>query len=44
MEEELHALIIDRLLGGIDNALKHKVGLLQLIPEEQVGLRELDTY
>ena len=44
MEEELHALVVDRLVGGVDHALQHQVGLLQLIPEEEVGLRELDAH
>ena len=30
--------------GGGISALKHQVRLLQLIPEEQISLRELDAY
>ena len=41
LEEELHTRIVDRLFACIDTALQHKVRLLQLIPEEEVGLREL---
>ena len=44
MEEELHALVVDGLLRCIDHALQHEIGLLQLIPEEEVGLRELDAH
>ena len=42
MEEELYALGIDGFLGGIDDALQHEVGFLQLVPEEKVVLREVD--
>ena len=44
MEEELHALIVDGLLTRIDNSLQHQVRLLQLIPEEKIGLGEADLY
>ena len=29
-------------MACIDTALQHQVGLLQLIPEEKIGLRELN--
>ena len=41
LEEELHALGINRLLGGVNHSLQHEVRLFQLIVEEQVGLRVL---
>ena len=41
MEEELHTLVVDGLLACIDDPLKHEVGLFKLIPEEEIGLREL---
>ena len=41
MEEELHTLVVDGLLACIDDTLKHQVGLFKLIPEEEIGLREL---
>ena len=40
MEEELYALVVDGLLSCINDALQHQVRLLELIPEEQVVLRE----
>ena len=40
MEEELHALVVDGLLAGVDDALQHEVSLLQLVPEEEIVLRK----
>ena len=37
-EEETHTLVVDGFLTCIDDALQHEVGLLELIPEEQIGL------
>ena len=34
LEEELHASVVDRLLGIINNALEHEVSLLELVVEE----------
>ena len=31
-------------MACIDTALQHQVGLLQLIPEEEIGLREFHLY
>ena len=42
MEEELDTGIINGFGTCIDDALQHEVGLLQLIPEEEVVLREGD--
>ena len=41
MEEELHTLMVDRLLGRIDHTLQHQIGLFELIPEEEISLRKL---
>ena len=40
VKEELHALVVNGLVGTVDDPLQHEVGLLQLVPEEEVGLRE----
>ncbi len=41
LEEELHPSILDGLSGKVDDTLQHEVGLLQLVVEKQVVLREL---
>ena len=41
MEEELHALVVDGLIAVVYDALQHEVGLLKLVVEEEVGLREV---
>ena len=43
VEEELHAQVVDGLLCTVDDALKHQVGLLQLVVEEQIVVRELHS-
>ena len=40
-EEELHPWVVHRLIGTVDDALQHKIGFLQLVPEEEIGVREL---
>ena len=42
LEEELHASVVDRLLGIIDNTLEHEVSLLKLVVEEEIVVRELN--
>ena len=42
LEEELHASVVDRLLGIINNTLEHEVSLLKLVVEEEIVVRELN--
>ena len=44
VEEELHPLIVDGFLACIDDTLQHQVCLLQLIPEEEIGLGEFQFH
>lgn len=39
VRQEVHQTIIERLVGVLDRKFEVVVGLVQLIPEEQVGLR-----
>ena len=41
VEEELHARVVNGLVGAIDHALEHEVGLLELVVEEKIVVREL---
>ena len=41
LKEELHLRVLDGLACMVDDALKHEVGLLQLVVEEEIVLREL---
>ena len=41
LEEELHARVVDGLLARIHTSLQHEIGLLQLIPDKEISLREL---
>ena len=41
LEEELHTWVVYRLLGVVDDTLKHKVGLLKLVVEEEIVVREV---
>ena len=43
LEEPLHLLVVDGLLVGVDHGLQEEVALLQLVVEEEVGLRELEV-
>ena len=38
VRQEIHQPIIERLVGVLDGEFKIVVGLVQFIPEEQVGL------
>ena len=40
MEEELHARVVNGLVGTIDDTLQHEVGLLELVVEEEVIVGE----
>ena len=42
LEQPLHELVVHGLRGVVDHGLKEKVGLLQLVVEEAVALRELE--
>ena len=44
LEEEAHALVVDGLVVGIDDALQHEVGFLKLVVEEEVVVRELHRH
>ena len=41
LEEPLHLLVVDGLLVGVNHGLQEEVALLQLVVEEEVGLREV---
>ena len=43
VEEELHALVVDGLGGCLYGSLKHQVGLLQLVVEEEIVVGELNS-
>ena len=43
MEEELHAQVINGFVSTVDEPLQHQVGLLQLVVEEQIVVRELHS-
>ena len=40
LEEPLYLRIVDRELACLDDAFEEEIGLLQLVPEERVVLRE----
>lgn len=42
MEEALHQARVEVLIGRGDDLLQEPVALLELVPEEEVGLRELE--
>ena len=42
MEEPVVEFVVHGLLSAIDDSLEEKVGLLQLVVEEAIGLRELE--
>ena len=44
LEEEAHTRVVDRQFACIDTALKHQVGLLQLIPDKEISLGEFQLY
>ena len=41
-EQERHQAAIERLVKGVEDVLEEPVALLELVPEEGIGLRELE--